>query len=161
MRVKTILDEDFINYKEPCMFIGCISCGGKCAKDGNFPIEVCQNDIWRKAKIIDIDDDKIIKRYLSNDITKSIVFGLLEPLEQFDEIVLFIKKLRINYNCNDPIIIYTGYNKNEIQSQINILKQYKNIIIKFGRFQLNHKKHYDDILGIRLASNNQYAEKIS
>ena len=28
MRVKTIVDEDFTNYKKPAMFIGTISCGG-------------------------------------------------------------------------------------------------------------------------------------
>ena len=161
MRVKTILDEDFINYREPTMFIGCISCGGKCAKDGCFPIEICQNDSWRNAQIINIDDSKIIERYLSNDMTKAIVFGLLEPFEQFDEIVMFIKKFRHDYKCNDTIIIYTGYNESEIHSQVSILQQYDNIIIKFGRFQLNHKQHYDDILGVKLASNNQYAKKIS
>ena len=30
MRVKTVVDEDFTNYKKPSMFIGTISCGGKC-----------------------------------------------------------------------------------------------------------------------------------
>ena len=30
MRVKTIVEEDFTNYKKPAMFIGTISCGGKC-----------------------------------------------------------------------------------------------------------------------------------
>lgn len=27
MRVKTVVDEDFTNYKKPAMFIGTISCG--------------------------------------------------------------------------------------------------------------------------------------
>lgn len=29
MRVKTVVDEDFTNYKKPAMFIGTISCGGQ------------------------------------------------------------------------------------------------------------------------------------
>ena len=35
------------------------------------------------------------------------------------------------------------------------------IIIKYGRFIPNQQKHYDEILGVYLASDNQYAEKIS
>jgi hypothetical protein len=40
-------------------------------------------------------------------------------------------------------------------------KQFKNIIIKFGRFVPNQEKHYDEVLGIELASPNQYARRIS
>ena len=41
------------------------------------------------------------------------------------------------------------------------LKQYDNIIIKFGRFIPNQEKHYDEVLGVELASPNQYARRIS
>lgn len=58
-------------------------------------------------------------------------------------------------------MVYTGYYKEEILEEIEQLKQYSNIIIKFGRYIPNEKKHYDEILGIDLASSNQYAEKIS
>ena len=63
--------------------------------------------------------------------------------------------------CIDDIVIYTGYNLNEIEDKVNILKNYKNIIIKFGRFIPNNKIHYDEILGVYLASDNQYALKIN
>ena len=46
MRVKTIVDEDFTNYKKPAMFIGTISCGGKCCIEAGIPLSVCQNDGW-------------------------------------------------------------------------------------------------------------------
>ena len=39
--------------------------------------------------------------------------------------------------------------------------KWENIIIKFGRYIPNQEKHYDDVLGIELASDNQYAEVIS
>lgn len=42
MRVKTIVDEDFTNYKKPAMFIGTISCGGKCCIEAGIPLSVCQ-----------------------------------------------------------------------------------------------------------------------
>ena len=44
---------------------------------------------------------------------------------------------------------------------MNLLKKYKNIIIKFGRYIPNRPKKYDNILGIDLVSDNQYAEVIS
>jgi len=36
MRVKTIVDEDFVNYKKPSMFIGTISCNGSVALKQEF-----------------------------------------------------------------------------------------------------------------------------
>ena len=51
-----------------------------------------------------------------------------------------------------PFIIYTGYcpNPNEIPKEIGLLKQYKNIIIKFGRYIPNAKSKYDEVLGVEL-----------
>ena len=66
-----------------------------------------------------------------------------------------------NKGCNDDIVIYTGFCKNEIFNKIEQLKQFKNIIVKFGRFIPNQKSHYDSVLGVNLASDNQYAERIS
>ena len=65
-------------------------------------------------------------------------------------------------------MIYTGYTKEELQNKIykdNIsyldkLKQYKNIIIKYGRYIPNQTPHYDEVLGVNLASDNQYAERL-
>ena len=33
------------------------------------------------------------------------------------------------------------------------------IIVKFGRFRPNQEKHFDEVLGIYLASNNQYGKE--
>lgn len=155
MRVKTIIDEDFTNYKETSMFIGTISCGGKCCKEANIPLSVCQNDSWRKANIIDIPDEKIVERYLNNNLTSAIVIGGLEPFEQFNELWDFIHLFRSK--SIDPIVIYTGYNEDEISNEIKILSNYINIIVKFGRYIPNSKSIKDEILGVTLASENQYA----
>ena len=61
----------------------------------------------------------------------------------------------------DDIVIYTGYKKEEIPHIVKQLMNYPNIIIKFGRFIPDEQYHYDDILGVNLASMNQYAERIS
>lgn len=159
MTIKGLKDEDFVNYKIPSMMIITNYCTFKCDKEsrGNY----CQNSSLTKAESKVVPDEMLIRRYIDNPITKAIVFGGLEPFEQFTELYDFIFKLRMEYQCSDTIVIYTGFNKNEIDYEINLLKQFENIIVKFGRFIPNCEKHFDDILGIYLASNNQYAEVIS
>jgi len=162
MRVKTIVDEDFVNYKKPSMFIGTITCGGKCCVEAGLPLSVCQNDGWRSCAPIVISDRELCQRYLNNPVTSAIVFGGLEPMEQFDEVKRFLFSLRCIFGCDDDVVIYTGYNPEEIQAQLETLSShYKNIIIKFGRFVPDKPRRFDEVLGVELASDNQYAEKVS
>lgn len=161
MIIKALIDEDFLNYKEPVMYIGTAYCDGKCCKEAGIPLSVCQNDAWRMTNTIEMSDSEIIERYLSNDITNAICFAGLEPFEQFEDICGLISKLRTEYYCDDTVVIYTGYNKDEIRSQIDTLATFKNIVVKFGRYIPNHKKHYDPVIGVYLASDNQYAEAVS
>ena len=160
MQVKTIIDEDFTNYKNPSMFIATCYCNWKCCVEQGLDKSICQNSEIAQQKNIEVSADEIFSRYISNSITNALVVGGLEPFLQFEEIYELIKYFRDN-NCNDDIVIYTGYYDYEIQNEINILKQYPNIIIKFGRFKPNQKSHYDDVLGVNLISDNQYGEKIS
>lgn len=161
MRVKTIVDEDFINYKKPAMFIGTISCGGKCCTEGNFPLSVCQNDGWRGCAPVDYQDEVLVKRYLQNPLTQAIVFGGLEPFEQTAELLSLIKTLREDFDCHDDVVIYTGYYPAEIDNIVTRLSVFDNIIIKFGRYIPNMKSKFDEVLGVNLVSDNQYAIKIS
>lgn len=161
MIVRTIVDEDFVQYKEPCMYIATAFCNSKCCKEAGIPLSVCLNDAWRGTATIAMVDEGIIERYLSNSITTTICFAGLEPFEQFDQVYNFIEKLRKDYNCNDTVLIYTGYNKEEIAERIEKLKDFDNIIIKFGRFVPDNPGRFDDVLGVHLASDNQYAERIS
>lgn len=159
MRVKTIVDEDFTNYKEPAMFIGTISCGGKCCIEAGIPLSVCQNDGWRASAPISIDNEQLCLRYLNNPLTESIVFGGLEPLEQFDELCSFLEVLRGQFQCKDDVVIYTGYYFEEVPEWIQQLATYGNVIVKFGRYIPNQKHIFDEVLGVELASDNQYAER--
>lgn len=161
MRLKTIVDEDFTNYKKPAMFIGTISCNGKCCIEAGIPLSVCHNDGWRACAPVHFEDKQICERYLANPITQAIVFGGLEPFEQFDELLIFIDILRCSYDCHDDIVVYTGYNEDEVADKITKLKVYDNIIVKFGRYIPNSQSIYDDVLGVTLASINQKGVKIS
>lgn len=156
MKIKGIVEEDFTNYKVPSMFIGTSKCSFKCETESG--IKCCQNSSLATAMTLDIDDSVIIEKYLNNPISKAIVFGGLEPLDTFDEVTEFIAKLRYQYHCDNTVVIYTGYNKTEILLQLSELKKYGNIIVKFGRYIPNDEQHFDEILGVTLASSNQYAE---
>ena len=154
MRVKDILAEDFCNYKVPSMFIATAICDWKCGED------LCQNSDLAKEETKDISNETIYNLYHSNDITKAVVIGGLEPMMQIDELVNLISYFR-EQNDNVPFVIYTGYDNDEIVAKLERLKPFGNIIVKFGRYFPNHQKHYDKTLGVFLASDNQYAEQIS
>lgn len=160
MKIKDIIDEDLINYKQPSMFIATSICNWKCCNEQGLDKSICQNSKIALQKDIDIPVDKIYSRYVQNPITNAIVIGGLEPFLQFNELVELIKYFREN-NIDDDIVIYTGYYLSEIECYINNIKQYKNIIIKFGRYVPNQQSHYDEVLGVYLISDNQYAERIS
>lgn len=159
MLIKQIVDEDFQDYKKPSMMIAMCECDWKCSREQCLDFSICQNSELAQQEDIDVEIETIVKRYLNNPITHAIVIGGLEPFCQLAELMDLIDAFRI---CsNDDIVIYTGYYPDELLYEINILKEYKNIIIKFGRFILNSNKKYDEILGVELASDNQFALKIS
>ena len=139
------------------MFLGFPYCTFKCDKECGRP--VCQNSILAKTGSVEISINKVIDRYIKNSISDAVVCGGLEPFDTFDDLVTFIEAFR--EISDDDIVIYTGYTEQELSKQINLLSNYKNIYIKFGRFIPDQEKHYDDTLGIYLASDNQYGKKIS
>ncbi len=159
MHVKGITDEDFVNYKLPSMFIAANYCTFKCEKENG--VRCCQNNALVSLPDIEIDDDELIRRYRSNDITRAIVFGGLEPFDQSLELLTFISRLRRDYRIHDPIVIYTGFDENEVGEELAMLCAFDHIIVKFGRYRMGEKPHYDEVLGVELASDNQYGKVIS
>ena len=159
MKLVNLVQEDFTNYKKPSLFLGFPKCSGKCNKlNGRV---VCQNEALRAADKIEISVDDIMKLYTQNDITKALVCGGLEPFDTPDELLEVVKAFR--QISKDDIVIYTGFTENEIKNSSTYPKllQYSNIIIKYGRYLTGQKIHFDEILGVNLASNNQYARLIS
>lgn len=155
--LRGVVVEDFCNYKLPSMFLISSYCDWKCCHEANIDESVCQNHGLVSGLIKQYSYDSIHQAYINNPITKAIVIGGLEPMLQIDEIIGLIKFFRKN-QCNDPFVIYTGYYPSEIQDCVSKLKNFNNIIIKYGRYVPNAKSRYDDVLGITLISDNQYAE---
>lgn len=160
MIVKTIIDEDFVNYKKPSMVVSFPNCTFKC--DMECGQQVCQNSTLVALPNMNVEVHKLCERYLLNPITSAIVCSGLEPMESFEELFLFIKTLRYDFACNDDVVIYTGYTEEECLKNMWLqkLSSIGNIILKFGRFVPNQKSHYDAVLGVMLSSDNQYGKKI-
>ena len=160
MKLVNLIQEDFTNYKYPSMFLGFPYCTGKCnLSNGHI---VCQNQQLQNAKRIEISIPEIIELYQKNNISKALVCGGLEPFDSPVDLINLIESFR--KISNDDIVIYTGYEEDEPQANMIIrnikwLKVY-NIIVKFGRYIEGDKSHYDEILGVNLASNNQYGKRI-
>lgn len=160
MRVKAIVDEWFQDYKKPSMFIATCFCDFKCCHDANIPISVCQNHTLFEKQIIDVPAEDIIRRYTSNNLTQAVVIGGLEPMLQFNELMEFIVAFR-SKGIDDDIVVYTGYREDEVVKEIVAMSFYPNIVVKFGRYIPDRKQHYDSILGVSLANDEQFAKRIS
>lgn len=159
MVIKSFKDEDFVNYKKPSMFIITPTCSFKCDKENNCAL--CQNSHLAQEPNHEIHDGLLIERYIDNPITKAIVFGGLEPFDTGHELYSFINFFREWYGINDDIVIYTGYTEKELENDkfFKYIIEFPNIIIKFGRFRPGQEEHYDDVLGVYLSSDNQYAKR--
>lgn len=160
MQLRGLIDESFIEYKKPSMVLIFPTCTFKCDRECGRAI--CQNGTLVKEPIINISSRYLVERFMGNPLTSSVVCAGLEPFDSWEELQGFILELRYRSNCD--IIIYTGYKEEEIsQDKKDWLKLYDMdgpIIIKYGRFIPNQESHFDTILGVELASLNQYARRI-
>jgi pyruvate-formate lyase-activating enzyme len=157
MVIKGLIEEDFTNYKKPCMFIAFPCCTFKCDKEAG--CQVCQNSELANARGINVDPSRLVELYMNNRISKAICFGGLEPFDSYDDMLELIQVLR--ESTSDDIVIYTGYTEEEVADKVTELKSFPNLIVKFGRFRYGEKSVFDETLGISLASGNQYAIRIS
>lgn len=157
MEIKGILHEDFVNYKKPSMLIMFPKCTFKCDKECGSP--VCQNSALAKGRTYQLPANSIVNQYMENNFTSAIVFAGLEPFDSFEDMMTLIRMFRLN--TGDDIVIYTGYTEEEIADYLKELSLFEHIYVKFGRFIPNQQPHFDEVLGVNLASDNQYGKKVS
>ena len=167
MIIKGVIFEDFVNYKKPVMYIAFPKCDFKCDKENR--AQLCQNCAIAREPDIEVSELSIVQRYLSNPITEGVVISGLEPFDTPVQLLKFIKAFRVE--TSEPIIIYTGYTEDELKNGYFYDHNYDankalwetiinyGVIVKFGRFRPNQEKHYDELLGVYLMSDNQYAKE--
>ena len=159
MRVRAIVTERFQDYKLPSLFLASCFCDFKCCLEAGISTSVCQNSALENSEIKDIPNETIYASYANDPITKAVVIGGLEPMLQAAEIRDLIDLFRIRSD-HSPFVIYTGYYPEEIEDKLAMLRPLGNIVVKYGRYVPGRPSRYDDVLGVELASDNQYAEKI-
>lgn len=159
MRLRGVVSEDFCNYKKPSMFLISAECDWKCCKEAGKDVSICQNAPLLSAPVTDIPNEQLVKMYLANDITQAIVVGGLEPMLQIDELDDLLTKLRES-GCEDPFVVYTGYYPEEIPNELSRLRG-RGVIVKFGRFLPDRSGRFDELLGVPLVSENQYAVELA
>lgn len=157
MKLISVIDEDFVNYKKISMNVLFPYCSLKCDKECGEA--VCYNSPLLKEPIVEINPVVLAARYMSNPLTEAIVCIGMEPFDSWDDLKALVIALRDR--TIDDIVIYTGYYEYEVPEKIEWLKQYTNIIIKFGRYIPNSQSRFDDVLGITLASANQHALRLT
>lgn len=156
MILKGIVWEDFTNYKLPVMQLIFPKCSFKCGKG------LCQNSPLAVTPDIYFNELDVVEKYMSNKITHGVLCAGFEPFDSPDDLMCFSHLFR--QYTSDTLIIFTGYTKDELQcnpTYIWLSNNISNLIIKFGRYKPNQYPHYDEVLGIKLASDNQRAERIS
>lgn len=144
--------ETFNDYKKSTLYL----CGSICTL--NCPD--CFHSHLKKEHPTTLSKEQLLEKYIIPTSAEAILFSGLNWFEQSEELYSLIKFIRDNHIQKD-IVIYTGFEKSVITQEIEKLKQFPNIIIKYGRYNENLPKRYDEVLGITLASSNQNAEKIS
>lgn len=157
MKLKGMTDVDVVNYKKTSMFLIFPYCTFKCDKENG--CSLCQNSHLAGAGAINVKAEDIIEQYINNPLSHAIVCGGLEPFDTPEALIELLNQLRVVHKNNDDFVIYTGYTEEELVNTPIFYEviNYKNIVIKFGRFRPNELPHMDNVLGVKLSSNNQYA----
>ena len=94
MRIKTVVNERFQDYKKPSLFVATAMCDWKCCSEAGRRQAMCQNSPIAQLPTVDISEEEIFLRYTSDPITQAVVIGGLEPLLQQDEVLELVKYFR-------------------------------------------------------------------
>ena len=156
IELKGIIWQDTVNYKKISTTLMFPKCSFKCG------VDYCQNSELAATPVLTVPIDTIMEQYLNDPISQAIVLQGLEPLDSPIDIYTVAAALK-DYNCQDDLVIYSGYDKDEINPHyFETLSSLVpgHLIIKWGRYIPNQEKHFDEVLGVYLASDNQYGEVI-
>ena len=160
IELKGVIWEDTVNYKKISTTLMFPNCSFKCDKENGE--QLCQNWSLAAAPTQRVNVLNLLDTYLSNPLTEALVFQGLEPFDSPIDLRI-VSALLNTLGIRDDVVIYTGYDKYEVSP--NLFRYLKetipgHLIIKWGRYRPNQEGHFDEALGVYLASNNQYGEII-
>lgn len=158
IEVKGIIWEDTVNYKKICTTLMMPKCSFKCDKE--YGVQICQNWGLAATPSQTVPINLFMRKYMANPLTEAIVLQGLEPFDSLIDLYTVAAALS-DFNCTDDLVVYTGYDRIEVGSKLQPLFYIPgHLIVKWGRYVPNQTPHYDSVLGVYLASDNQYGEII-
>lgn len=162
MEIKDIIDIDVVNYKKLSMTVIMPYCDFKCNKDAGKV--VCHNYKLAHTPNVNMSIMDIANAFDKDTVVDALILQGLEPFhpKSIEDVYTLLRHIRLQNDTRD-IVIYTGYTEAECKEMGIIDRLNKidpEIIVKFGRYIPDDKSHYDEVLGINLASENQYAKRI-
>lgn len=146
--------EVFQDYKKSALLFSTCYCDWKCCHEAGVDIDICQNQKVSQQREVTLPFESILKK-VNQSFTDAVIFGGLEPILQADEVVQCIEYLR-KHGVKKDIVVYTGYYLEEIDPETLAYLALNDCILKCGRFIPDRKPKFDAVLGITLASDNQY-----
>lgn len=150
----TDVKEVFQDYKKSALMLGTCFCDWKCCKESGFPVTLCQNHSISKQGFHTVTFKQVLD-YVRKSYTDAVLFAGLEPFMQKKEVLSCVRYLREKGVTKD-IVIYTGYYLEELNEEVLEVCENCHVILKCGRFIPNRKPVFDKVLGVTLASDNQY-----
>jgi uncharacterized radical SAM superfamily protein len=148
----TDIRETFVDYKKTGLYVSGSRCDLKCKE--------CFNENLKHSPTIKINPIQFVEDYIiKNQVIESVIFSGLNWFDKFEDLIQLVNCIRVKSDID--IVIYTGYKESEVLNEIDMLKENKNIIVKFGRFIPNQEPIWDELGGIYLANKGQYFKKIS
>ena len=169
MKVLEIKPNDFANFHDPwghsSLFVGMGWCDWKCCKEAGVDVSICQNyELQNSGFSKNIPARDLLSRYLGE--STSVVLGGLEPLNDMEgvlELASEFAELAEGWprDVRAAFVVYTGYTREECHGKIDAVARSlgwrPTLIVKYGRFVPNGNGRFDPVLGVTLASDNQYA----
>ena len=154
-KVKDVV-EVFQDYKKSAVLFSMCYCDWKCCKEAG--IDVCHNLPIAKQENVKLTFSDALS-IVNNSVTDAVLFGGLEPLLQSEEVTHLIRYFR-EHGVKKDIVVYTGYYIEEIDKDVLESLTQCHVILKCGRFIPNRPSKFDDVLGVTLASDNQYGVQL-
>lgn len=148
--------EVFQDYKKSALLLCTCFCDWKCCTESNHDKTMCQNSKLENSPNKEIPFNRILEMVERNSVIDAVIFGGLEPLIQINQVIQCIEYLR-KHGVTKDILIYTGYYLEEIDEPVINRLSESNVILKCGRYIPDRPPKFDDVLGITLASDNQYS----
>jgi len=89
-------------------------CDFKCDRENG--TQLCHNWALTDCKSLKIEPARIAHLYVTSALTSALCMQGLEPMDSFDDVIEVCSLVRAV--TDDDIVIYTGYNRDEIEDKI-------------------------------------------